>query len=828
LATAFLTALLALPLFPSTAAAATSYLITREGSTYRATPQGTGTTFTGTLKQVMESVGADLRNGGGGTMTFATGVFDFGTEYFKGENLSNITFQGQGIDVTVIQNNSSASADTEPFNMSSTNRVTVRDMTVIAGGSLRSSSDALDFDGGNDVVVERVKVSRSRGRGIVFDGKDVIGGVPRSAERNLVKDCVITGVQSDGIELLASSDNRIEGCTITNVGGHGLQITKSSTGADQPSKKSNDNVLTANSIDNSGQDGINLNSGDRNEIVGNTVLNSANVTSGRDGIRLSSADSVNCDDNVVSNNTSGDNQATHTQRWGLNIASSRCNRTTVWQNTFFGNLSGPINDLGTNTRYAPPPSTDTQPPTTPGTLSATAVSSSRVDLSWGASTDNVGVTGYEIFRNGSLLTTVGTVTTYSDTTVSPSTTYSYQVRARDAAGNRSAFGNTATVTTPSSDAEPPTDPGLLAAIATSSQRVELAWTASTDNVGVTGYEIFRDGTLLAAIGTQTTYADAAVEPLTTYSYQVRARDAADNRSGFSNAATVTTPPSPPDTEPPTAPSNLSATAVSPNRVDLSWTASSDNEGVTGYEIFRDGSLLAEEGAVTSYSDGSVSPSTTYSYQVRARDTAGNRSAFSSPATVTTPAPAVFSDGFESGNLSAWTSSTGLTVQQQHVFAGTWAARGTSTGSATWAYRQLGSTYGQLYYRIRFKVISQSTASNSTLYFLKFRTATGTSLLGVFRSPTGRLGYRNDVAGAATTSSTTITTGVWHEVQVRLRINGASSETETWFDGVRIAALSKTESLGTSPIGRIQIGENSTGRTYDLAIDEVAAGMTLLP
>src|SRR5919108_3888912 len=141
LATAFLTALLALPLFPSTAAAATSYLITREGSTYRATPQGTGTTFTGTLKQVMESVGADLRNGGGGTMTFATGVFDFGTEYFKGENLSNITFQGQGIDVTVIQNNSSASADTEPFNMSSTNRVTVRDMTVIAGGSLRSSSD---------------------------------------------------------------------------------------------------------------------------------------------------------------------------------------------------------------------------------------------------------------------------------------------------------------------------------------------------------------------------------------------------------------------------------------------------------------------------------------------------------------------------------------------------------------------------------------------------------------------------------------------------------------------------------------------------------------
>jgi chitodextrinase len=93
------------------------------------------------------------------------------------------------------------------------------------------------------------------------------------------------------------------------------------------------------------------------------------------------------------------------------------------------------------------PSPDTQPPTTPSNLSASATSATSVNLSWGGSTDNVGVSGYEVFRGGSqVATTVGT--TYTDNSAAPGTTYSYQVRAFDLAGNRSAFGNTATVTTP--------------------------------------------------------------------------------------------------------------------------------------------------------------------------------------------------------------------------------------------------------------------------------------------------------------------------------------------------------------------------------------------
>lgn len=95
------------------------------------------------------------------------------------------------------------------------------------------------------------------------------------------------------------------------------------------------------------------------------------------------------------------------------------------------------------------------------------------------------------------------------------------------------------------------------------------------------------------------------------------------------------------------------------------------------------------------------------------------------------------------------------------------------------------------------------------------------------SSTGKLGYRNDVAGASTNSTTSLAIGVWYDLQVRVRINGSTGETETWLDGVRIDALSKSEPLGTSSIGRLQLGDTSSGRTYDVAFDEVAAGTAFI-
>ena len=101
----------------------------------------------------------------------------------------------------------------------------------------------------------------------------------------------------------------------------------------------------------------------------------------------------------------------------------------------------------------PPP--DTQPPTTPTGLTATSVTASSAALSWNAATDNVGVAGYTVYRNGAKLATTGSgTTTYTDASLAPSTTYSYTVDAFDAAGNHSPPSAALQVTTPAS-APPP-------------------------------------------------------------------------------------------------------------------------------------------------------------------------------------------------------------------------------------------------------------------------------------------------------------------------------------------------------------------------------------
>jgi hypothetical protein len=101
-----------------------------------------------------------------------------------------------------------------------------------------------------------------------------------------------------------------------------------------------------------------------------------------------------------------------------------------------------------NLAAPPPPPPDTTPPSTPASMTATAVSSTRVDLSWAASTDNIGVAGYTVRRDGAVVATVSSGTTYSDTKAAPGTTYQYSVTAFDAAGNTSAARLAAPVTTP--------------------------------------------------------------------------------------------------------------------------------------------------------------------------------------------------------------------------------------------------------------------------------------------------------------------------------------------------------------------------------------------
>ncbi|QFY07390.1 chitinase [Nonomuraea phyllanthi] len=185
--------------------------------------------------------------------------------------------------------------------------------------------------------------------------------------------------------------------------------------------------------------------------------------------------------------------------------------------------------------------TDTTAPSVPGNLRTTAVTSTSVSLAWNASTDNVAVTGYEIYRGGTLITTV-TGTTHTDTGLSADTGYTYTVRARDAAGNRSATSDSITATTSGgggTDTTAPTVPGNLRSTGSTSSSISLAWNASTDNVAVTGYEIYRGGTLITTV-TGTTHTDTGLSADTGYTYTVRARDAAGNRSATSNSITART------------------------------------------------------------------------------------------------------------------------------------------------------------------------------------------------------------------------------------------------------------------------------------------------
>src|SRR5207249_2003288 len=201
---------------------------------------------------------------------------------------------------------------------------------------------------------------------------------------------------------------------------------------------------------------------------------------------------------------------------------------------------------------------DTTPPSTPIGLTGEAAGSTGANLSWSASTDNVGVTGYIVRRNGVQVATPAT-TTYADAGLFVGT-YSYTVAARDAAGNTSANSASASLTI--ADTTPPTTPtGLTAAVA-GSTGANLSWTASTDNVAVTGYIVRRNGVQVAT-PTTTSFADTGLSAATTYSYTVAARDAAGNTSANSASASLTIA----DTTPPTTPTGLTATVAGSTGAD---------------------------------------------------------------------------------------------------------------------------------------------------------------------------------------------------------------------------------------------------------------------
>ncbi len=434
---------------------------------------------------------------------------------------------------------------------------------------------------------------------------------------------------------------------------------------------------------------------------------------------------------------------------------------------------------------------DTEAPTAPTSLTASNETENTIDLNWTASTDNVGVTEYEVFQGGTSVATV-TGTSYQATGLTANTSYSFYVTAKDAAGNVSPQSNTVNASTTAPDTTAPSNPTGLSSSNVTDTSVDLSWNASTDNVAVTGYDVYQGGSLIGS-SANTSYSVTGLTASTAYSFTVRAKDAAGNVSGDSNTVNVTTDATPinycasqssnindeyigrvqlntidnasgaqfytnftnisttlskgtqytitvtptwtgtiysegysvwidynkdgdftdageqvfsqaptqatpvsgsftvpagatetstrmrvsmsynaiptscqsftygevedytvviagaaPDTQAPTNPTGLAAANTTETTTDLSWNASTDNVGVTGYDVYQGGSNIASVTGTT-YQVTGLTENTSYSFTVRAKDAAGNISGDSNTANVTTLAAPTCSDGIQNGD-----------------------------------------------------------------------------------------------------------------------------------------------------------------------------------
>ncbi len=185
---------------------------------------------------------------------------------------------------------------------------------------------------------------------------------------------------------------------------------------------------------------------------------------------------------------------------------------------------------------------DSVPPQPPANLRSTGKTFNTTSLAWDAAVDNVGVTGYDVYQHGQLMKSVGNVLATTVDGLTPNTDYEWAVFAKDAAGNVSQASNVVVVRTDPAppDNQAPTVPGNLASPRKTATTADLTWTASTDNVKVASYDVFRDNVQSgSADGNATSTVVAGLTTGQTYRFKIRARDAAGNLSGFSNEISVT-------------------------------------------------------------------------------------------------------------------------------------------------------------------------------------------------------------------------------------------------------------------------------------------------
>ncbi|MDP9416420.1 MAG: DNRLRE domain-containing protein, partial [Actinomycetota bacterium] len=431
---------------------------------------------------------------------------------------------------------------------------------------------------------------------------------------------------------------------------------------------------------------------------------------------------------------------------------------------------------------------DVDNPSTPGAVRATVSGGDKVALSWSPSTDDRGVTGYDVHRartsaaTPSAETLIGstTIAGYTETQV-PAGTWYYRVVARDAAGNRSATSGEAAafVADTTAPAVPSSPAGTVVTVdvravsgelsGSRSSTVELTWADSPDNVATVGYDVYRsklpddapsDQNLIGS-SPVAAFADSSVPPGIWY-YRVVAKDAAGNRSAGSGDVRLVVA----DTTAPSSPADVRASS-SGSTVTLSWGAATDDIGVVRYDVHRSataGFTPSSQTRITSvettgFADSAV-PAGTWYYRIVARDAAGNVGAASPGVSSTVLAPVVatiepVADTYGNagapaanyGSSSSLTSRGSIGAVSYLRFVLPAAPPGTSLRSATLQLRTTGDSFAGSQ-EIHSVQLAADTWSESTLTWNNRAGVTAGALGSLPAGTAPATGYRIPLTTAA--------------------------------------------------------------------------------
>lgn len=372
-----------------------------------------------------------------------------------------------------------------------------------------------------------------------------------------------------------------------------------------------------------------------------------------------------------------------------------------------GNISTGVSI--TTTTSAP----DTTAPNEVTNLVVNNITQTGATLSWTASTSS-DISSYGIYNGGTFVTEI-TGNSYDVTGLTANTSYTFTVKSKDTMGNIS-NGASVTLTTSAADTTPPSEVTNLATSNVLDTSLTLTWTASVSS-DIASYDVYNGATLLGNT-TSTTYNVTGLTANTAYTFTVKSKDTSGNVSTGASISKTTYG----DTTPPSNVTGLNITNLADRSLKLNWTASSSSD-VSGYNIYNGATLIT---TVTTlfYSVTGLTPSTAYTFWVKAKDVAGNEASGTSVNTTTnadTTAPVNVTqlgaiDITTTSFTLRWKTSTSTDTSSYDVYEGA-TLLGNTTGTT---YSITGKTAGTSYtYTVKAKdsVGNISSGTTATVYTL---------------------------------------------------------------------------------------------------------------